>query len=73
VSSELPAAAVPSSLVGSACGSFVEVPVKLHHVPHNGKKTGMLLVQSNAIAAQGSTPRADRDTFVLVCLPGATP
>ena len=71
VSSKLPAAAVPSSLTGSACGSFVDVPVKLHHGAHNGKKTGMLLVQANATAAKGTTPHGDRDTFVLECLPAA--
>ena len=69
VSSKLPAAAVPSSHTGSACGSFVDVPVKLHRGAHNGKKTGMILVQANAIAAKGTTPRGDRDTFVLECLP----
>jgi hypothetical protein len=71
VSSRLPSEALPSSLEGSACGSFVDVPVKLHGGPHNGKKTGMLLVPSNAIAVQGTTPRADRDTYVLECLPSA--
>ena len=71
VSSKLPAAAVPSSLTGSACGSFVDVPVKLHRGAHNGKKTGMILVQANAIAAKGTTPRGDRDTFVLECLPAS--
>jgi hypothetical protein len=71
VSSKLPAAAVPSSLTGSACGSFVDVPVKLHHGAHNGKKTGMLLVQANATAAKGTTPHGDRDTFVLECLPAS--
>ena len=69
VSSKLPAAAVPSSLMGSACGSFVDVPVKLHHGAHNGKTTGMIRVQANATAVKGTTPRGDRDTFVLECLP----
>jgi hypothetical protein len=66
-------AAVPSPLTGSACGSFVDVPVKLHHGAHNGKKTGMVLLQANATAAQPSKPRGDRDTFVLECLPSSTP
>ena len=65
-------AAVLSSLTGSACGSFVDVPVKLHHGAHNGKRTGMVRLQANA-TAKGSTPRGDRDTFVLECLPSSTP
>ena len=73
VSSKLPTAAVPSSLTGSACGSFVDVPVQLHKGAHNGKKTGKLLVQANAIAGTGTTPRSDRDTYVLECLPSSTP
>jgi hypothetical protein len=68
VSSKLPTMALPSSLEGSACGSFVDVPVKLR-VAHNGKKTGKLLVRANAMAGTGTTPRGDRDTFVLECLP----
>ena len=72
VSSKLPTAARPSSLEGSACGSFVDVPVKLHRGAQNGKKTGMVLVQANATAAKGTTPRGDRDTYVLECLPNAT-
>jgi sugar lactone lactonase YvrE len=71
VSTKLPAAAVPSSLTGSACGSFVDVPVKLHRGAHNGKKTGKLVVPANATAGTGTTPRGDRDTYVLECLPGA--
>ena len=73
VSSKLPTAAVPSSLTGSACGSFVDVPVKLHQGAHNGKKTGKLLVPANATAGTGTTPRGDRDTYVLECLPSSTP
>ena len=73
VSSKLPTAAVPSSLTGSACGSFVQVPVNLHTGAHNGKKTGKLLVPANATAGTGTTPRGDRDTYVLECLPSSTP
>jgi hypothetical protein len=73
VSSKLPAAALPSSLTGATCGSFVDVPVKLHHGAHNGKGTGMLLVPANATAVTGTTPSADRDTYVLECLPSSTP
>ena len=62
-------AVVPNPLTGSACGSFVDVPVKLHHGAHNGKKTGMVRLQANATAPTGSKPRGDRDTFVLECLP----
>jgi hypothetical protein len=69
VSSKLPAAARPSSLTGATCGSFVDVPVKLHHGAHNGKGTGMLRLQANATAVKGTTPSADRDTYVLECLP----
>jgi hypothetical protein len=72
VSSKLPTAARPSSLEGSGCGSFVDVAVKLHHGAHNGKKTGMVIVQANATAAKGTTPHGDRDTYVLECLPSAT-
>jgi len=73
VSSKLPTAAVPSSLTGSACGSFVDVPVQLHKGAHNGKKTGKLRVPANATAGTGTTPRGDRDTYVLECLPSSTP
>ena len=74
VSSKLPTAAIPSSLTGSACGSFVQVPVNLHTGAHTGKKTGKLLVPANATAAAtGTTPRGDRDTYVLECLPSSTP
>ena len=73
LSSKLPAAALPSSLTGATCGSFVDVPVKLHHGAHNGKGTGMLLLQANATAVAGTTPGADRDTYVLECLPSSTP
>ena len=72
VSSKLPTEAVPSSREGSACGNFVDVPVKLHRGAHNGKKTGKLLVPANATAPKGTTPRGDRDTYVLECLPSAT-
>jgi hypothetical protein len=72
VSSKLPTPALPSSLEGSACGSFVDVPVKLHNGAHNGKKTGKLLVPANATAGTGTTPRGDRDTYVLECLPSST-
>ena len=74
VSSKLPTAALPSSLEGSDCGSFVDVPVKLHHGANNGKKTGKLHVPANATAAgTGTTPRGDRDTYVLECLPSSPP
>ena len=51
----------------------VDVAVKLHNGAHNGRKTGKLLVPANATAGTGTTPRADRDTYVLECLPSSTP
>ena len=58
--------AEPSSFVGSACGTFVDVTV-----PSN-KKRGMRL-SANATAPKGSKPRRDRDTFILKCLARTTP
>jgi hypothetical protein len=66
VSSRL-AGAVPSTFEGSACGPFVDVAV-----PSN-KKRGMLRLSANATAPKGTKPRRDRDTFILKCLPRATP
>jgi hypothetical protein len=54
---------------GSACGSFVDPPVKIH----SGKKSKSVQISANATAPKGTTPRGDRDTFVLECLPHTTP
>jgi hypothetical protein len=61
------AGAVPSPLEGSACGSFVDVPIR------SDKKRGMLRLSANATASKDSNPRRDRDTFVLKCLARTTP
>src|SRR5262249_26789213 len=66
-----PAGGKSSSLKGSVCGSFVDVPVKLHKGAHNGKKAGKLLLPANATAGSGTTPGDDRDTYVLECLPSS--
>jgi hypothetical protein len=65
------AGAVPGSLDGSACGSFVAIPLPLK----NGTQPAMVQVRlsANATAAMGTSPRRDRDTFVLKCLPRTTP
>jgi hypothetical protein len=65
------AGAVPGSLDGSACGSFVAIPLPLK----NGAQPAMVQVRlsANATAAKGTSPRRDRDTFVLKCLPRTTP
>jgi hypothetical protein len=60
------ASAEPSSFVGSACGTFVDVTVP------SDKKRGMRL-SANATAPKGSKPRRDRDTFILKCLARTTP
>jgi hypothetical protein len=59
--------AVPSTRQGSACGTFVDLPVR------SDKKRGMLRLGANATAPKGTNPRRDRDTFVLKCLPRTTP
>ena len=64
VSPRLPAAAVPGSLDGSACGSFVAMPVK---------QNARVRISANATAAKGTSPRRDRDGFVLRCVPRSTP
>lgn len=64
VSSKL---AVPSTLDGSACGSFVALTVP------RGKKRSTLRLSANATAPKSTNPRRDRDTFVLKCLPRTTP
>jgi hypothetical protein len=56
-------------LDGSACGSFVDLPVNIH----SGKKSKSVRISANATGPKGTNPRADRDTFVLECLPQATP
>src|SRR5262249_35766817 len=63
--------AVPGSLDGPACGSFVAIPLPLK----GGTQPAMVQVRlsANATAAQGTSPRRDRDTFVLKCLPRTTP
>jgi hypothetical protein len=61
------AGAVPSSLEGSACGSFVDLTIR------SDKKRGMLRLPANATAPKGTKPRRDRDTFILKCLPRTTP
>jgi len=64
--------ALPATLAGSACGSFVDltVPVK---VKRNGRKQpGMLALPANATAEKGTNPAKDRDKYVLRCLPSAT-
>jgi hypothetical protein len=58
------AGAVPGSLDGSACGSFVAMPLK---------QSARVRLSANATAAKGTSPRRDRDTFVLECLPRTTP
>src|SRR5215475_3858768 len=63
------AGAVPGSLDGSACGSFVAIPLPLK----GGKQPAMVRLSANATAATGISPRTDRDTFVLECLPRTTP
>jgi hypothetical protein len=66
VSSKL-AGAMPSSFEGSACGTFVDVPVR------SDKKRGMLRLSVNATAPKDTKPRRDRDTFILKCLARTTP
>jgi hypothetical protein len=61
------AGAVPSPLEGSVCGTFVDIPVR------SDKKRGMLRLGVNATAPKGTSPRRDRDTFVLKCLARTTP
>jgi hypothetical protein len=63
------AGAVPGSLDGPACGSFVAIPLPLM----NGTQPAKVLLSANATAAQGTSPRTDRDTYVLKCLPRTTP
>ena len=57
----------PSSFEGSACGTFVDVPIA------SNKKRGMVRLSANATAPKGTNPRRDRDTFVLKCLARTTP
>jgi hypothetical protein len=59
--------AEPSSFVGSACGTFVGVPV-----PSN-RKRGMVRLSANATAPKSTKPRRDRDTFILKCVARTTP
>ena len=65
------AGAVPGSLDGPACGSFVAIPLPLK----DGTQPAMARVRlsAHATAAKGTSPRRDRDTFVLKCLPRTTP
>src|SRR5262249_31859947 len=63
------AGAVPGSLDGPACGSFVAIPLPLN----NGTQPAMVRLSANATAANGTSPRRDRDTYVLECLPRTTP
>jgi hypothetical protein len=67
------AGAVPASLDGSACGSFIPLTLPLHDGTHNGKRTAMVRLSANATAPNGTNPLRDRDTFVLECLPRTTP
>ena len=63
------AGAVPGSLDGPACGSFVAIPLPLM----NGTQPAKVLLSANATAAKGTSPLTDRDTYVLKCLPRTTP
>ena len=72
VSSKL-AGALPASLDGSVCGSFIPLTLPLHDGTHNGKRTAMVRLSANATAPNGTNPLRDRDTFVLECLPRTTP
>jgi len=67
VNPRLAGAAPNSPFQGSVCGSFVDVPIR------SDKKRGMLRLGVNATAPKGTSPRRDRDTFVLKCLPRTTP
>src|SRR5262249_17406281 len=64
------AGAVPGSLDGPACGSFVAIPLPLKN---NGTQPATVRLSANATAAMGTSPLRDRDTFVLKCLPRTTP
>ena len=64
------AGAVPASLTGSACGTFVDVTVPLKK---NGKGAGMVALPANATAEKGTNPARDRDKYVLQCLPRSAP
>jgi len=63
------AGAVPGSLDGPACGSFVALPLPLN----NGTQPAMIRLSANATAPNGTSPLRDRDTYVLKCLPRTTP
>jgi len=59
----------PASLVGSACGAFVEFPVALR-----GKAKGIpnrVRCRTRGVAPAGTQPRNDTDVFFFVCEPPA--
>lgn len=53
----------PPSLVGSACGAFVEFAVPLNQGPRRVRCT------TRGTAERGVRPRTDRDVFVFRCVP----
>ena len=61
--------ALPTTLDGSACGAFVDLPVSVR-VRRNGRKLpGMVALPANATAERPTNPARDRDKYVLQCLP----
>jgi plastocyanin len=65
---------IPASVSGSACGSFVDLAVRVRVQRNGNKRPGMVALSANATAAKGTKPARDRDKYVLQCLPcgGAT-
>src|SRR5262249_23711472 len=62
--------ALPSTLDGSVCGAFVDLPPLSVRVRRNGRKLpGMVALPANATAERPTTPARDRDKYVLQCLP----
>jgi hypothetical protein len=57
----------PTSLVGSACGAFVEFPVALRGAAKG--KPGRTRCRARGVAPAGTRPRSDTDVFFFVCEP----
>lgn len=59
----------PILTAGSACGSFVDVPLQIRVRRNGTRRPGKIALPGNAVAAKGTTPARDRDKLVLECVP----